>query len=82
MSNFYVSTSGDDSNQGSKHRPFLTIRKGISSLTAGEVLHLRGGNYVESVKIKHLHGSIAQPIVIRLTRNSTRRSMVACSTAV
>jgi hypothetical protein len=65
MANFYVSTSGDDSNQGTKQRPFLTIRKGISALTAGDVLHLREGNYVESVKIKHLHGSLAKPVVIR-----------------
>lgn len=65
MANFYVSTSGDDSNQGSEDRPFRTIRKGISTLTPGDVLHLREGNYVALVKIKNLHGSQEKPIVIR-----------------
>jgi hypothetical protein len=65
MANFFVSTSGDDSNDGSKNSPFLTIAKGISVLTPGDELNLREGNYVELVKIKGLHGSQANPIVIR-----------------
>ena len=66
MTDFFVSTSGDDTNPGtSKEKPFRTIAHAISKLKAGDVLNLRGGSYVETLKIKGLHGSPNKAIVIR-----------------
>jgi uncharacterized protein DUF1565 len=66
MRSYFVSTSGDDQNPGtSEEQPFRTIRHAISKLEAGDVLNLRGGNYVETLKINNLHGSPERPIVIR-----------------
>ena len=57
--------AGSDANPGTFAKPFRTIATGISVLKAGDVLNLREGNYVESLKIKGIHGSETLPIVIR-----------------
>jgi len=46
---YYVATSGNDSNAGSITQPFRTIRKGISVLSAGDTLRVRGGTYTERI---------------------------------
>ena len=45
----YVSTIGDNSNPGTKESPFRTIKRGIRSLTTGDTLYVRSGEYLESV---------------------------------
>jgi hypothetical protein len=42
---FYVSTTGDDSNRGNKTSPFRTIQKGLSVLDSNDVLNILSGNY-------------------------------------
>lgn len=47
---FYVSTLGSDGNVGTDvNHPFRTIGKGISVLTAGKRLEIRGGTYQERI---------------------------------
>jgi len=46
---FYVSPSGDDSNPGSKHRPWLTIQKAANTLTAGDTAYIMSGTYSEHI---------------------------------
>lgn len=41
----YVSPLGKDSSEGSKSFPFLTIQRGLDSLTAGDSLLVREGGY-------------------------------------
>lgn len=43
--NFYVSQSGNDSNDGSINSPWQTIQFGLGKLTAGDTLSIRSGLY-------------------------------------
>ena len=65
MAHVFVTLTGSDTNPGTLAKPFRTIAKGISVLTAGDVLSLRDGNYVESVEVKGKHGSETHPIIIQ-----------------
>jgi hypothetical protein len=59
MSNYFVSISGSDTNSGkTPAKPFRTIAKGIRVLASGDVLNLRGGNYVESVVVNNKRGIV------------------------
>jgi len=60
-----VSLTGSDAAPGTLARPFRTIARGISVVQAGDVLSLRGGVYVESVRIAGKHGTAWRPIIIR-----------------
>ncbi len=42
---FYVSTAGNDENNGDLNSPWNTWQKGFSSLKAGDTLYIRGGTY-------------------------------------
>jgi parallel beta-helix repeat protein len=44
-----VATTGSDSNPGTRNRPFQTIAKGLSVLSAGSTLYLKAGTYVERI---------------------------------
>jgi hypothetical protein len=56
---------GNDQNDGSKSKPWKTLRHAVSSLKAGDTLYLRGGTYYESVAIS-LEGTPGKPVTIRL----------------
>jgi len=60
---YYVSTSGNDSNPGTLALPFRTIQKGVSVLTPGDTLFVRGGTYLETISIG-VSGSSTAPITI------------------
>ncbi|MDQ3762577.1 MAG: DUF1565 domain-containing protein [Actinomycetota bacterium] len=62
---FFVSTSGNDTNPGTLERPFATIAKGVAGLGSGDILNLRDGIYIEPVNIAGKHGRADDPIVIR-----------------
>jgi hypothetical protein len=46
---YYTATTGSDSNPGTLGQPFRTVAKGISVLSAGDTLYLRGGTYAEAI---------------------------------
>ena len=48
---YYVSTSGNDSAQGSLTSPFQTISKAASMMVAGDIAYIRGGVYREQVNL-------------------------------
>ena len=48
-STYYVSISGDDSNPGTQASSFRTINRGIRILSAGDILYVKNGEYLESV---------------------------------
>jgi hypothetical protein len=70
---YFVSPAGDDQNPGTEAKPFCTIARGLqgatsapaSTLQAGDVLTLRGGTYLEAVKVRGLAGTPGQEITIR-----------------
>ncbi len=45
---YYVATTGNDSNPGTLAEPFRTVVKGHSVLEPGDTLYIRGGNYNET----------------------------------
>lgn len=53
---WYVATSGSDSNDGSQSKPFRTISRALSAVHPGERINVMGGSYAEHVGIM---GSVA-----------------------
>ena len=51
-SSFYVSTTGNDSNPGTKTAPWRTIQHAADTVRAGSTVNVRGGVYEELVFIK------------------------------
>jgi hypothetical protein len=45
---YYVATTGSDSNPGTKDSPFATLTKGVSSAGAGDTVYIGGGTYYPS----------------------------------
>ncbi len=48
---FYVSTSGDDSNRGTREAPWRTIQHAADAALPGSTILVRGGTYAERVTI-------------------------------
>jgi hypothetical protein len=48
---FYVASDGHDGGRGTKQEPWRTIRRGIGSLSPGDILFLRAGTYRERIII-------------------------------
>ncbi|MGA2408744.1 MAG: DUF1565 domain-containing protein, partial [Bacteroidales bacterium] len=42
---YYVATTGNDNNSGTISSPWLTWQKGFNSISAGDILYIRGGTY-------------------------------------
>ena len=61
----YVATDGDDSHPGTRERPFKTVAKGFSAVTAGQTLFIREGQYHEGhLRLVH-DGRQDAPVVFR-----------------
>lgn len=61
--NYYVATSGNDSNSGTLSSPFKTLTKAIDVASAGDYIYLRGGSY-----------SVTSTIII--TKNGTSSAKI------
>lgn len=62
---YYVATTGSDSNAGSISSPFLTIAKGYAMAAAGDTVYVRGGTYSPSTKLLlNKNGTSGNPIRI------------------
>jgi hypothetical protein len=42
---YYVATTGSDSNAGTMASPFATLQKGVTTAVAGDTVYIRGGTY-------------------------------------
>ncbi len=77
---YYVSTSGNNSNDGSQARPWQTINKAIASFTSGSggaVVHVAAGNY------SNTSGSNCFGVAVCFTRGGASQSarlVVQCDT--
>lgn len=62
---YYVAIDGDDTNPGSRERPFRTISQSLTVVKAGETVAIRGGTYREG-QLQFTHnGQEESPIVVR-----------------
>src|SRR5262245_8104973 len=61
---FVDGAKGDDAGDGTKGKPWKTIRHAAAKLKPGETLYLRGGVYHEALTLT-LQGKPGQPITIR-----------------
>lgn len=68
--NYYVAPNGSDSNPGTISQPWKTWQKGFSSISAGDVLYIRGGTYTgmygegHGVNISGRSGTSSNPITV------------------
>ncbi len=68
--NYYVATNGNDNNPGTITQPWLTWQKGFSTVSAGDILYIRGGNYTgmygtgHGVRISGRDGSSSAKITV------------------
>lgn len=60
---YYVAPHGDNSNPGSQQAPFRTIQHAVNQAKPGETIYVRGGKYVETVRITQ-SGTADQPITL------------------
>ena len=65
MPEYYVSTSGDDTKNGSILEPWKTFSYAISRLVAGDTLFIRGGTYNQQFLMTNKNGTVANPITIQ-----------------
>lgn len=67
---YYVAINGNDSNPGTISQPWLTWQKGFNTVSAGDILYIRGGNYTgmygsgHGVYISGRDGSITKKITV------------------
>ena len=61
---YYVSTTGDDANGGTRKAPFRTLRRAAAIVGPGDVVNVRGGIYRENVRIT-ARGRASRPIIFR-----------------
>ncbi|WP_188455493.1 right-handed parallel beta-helix repeat-containing protein [Virgibacillus oceani] len=60
----YVATNGNDQNNGTKEKPFRTLKKAASEAIAGSTIFIRKGTYNEKLVIKH-SGTKSKPIAFK-----------------
>lgn len=75
MTDYYVSTNGANSNSGSLDNPFADLRVFESDieLSAGDTIHIRGGEYgySSSVDLSELTGTDISPITFQAYKNES-----------
>ena len=63
--NYYVSTTGSDSNDGSLSSPWLTIQHAVSGVGAGDTINVMGGVYNELVNFTNSGSAAAGYIALQ-----------------
>ena len=64
----YVAIDGNDEDEGSKSKPFRTLKKAASAAKAGMTVHIREGVYDEPLVVKH-SGTKSNKVVFKPYKN-------------
>jgi hypothetical protein len=73
IADYYVATTGLDSNPGTFSQPFKSWNKAFTTVTSGQLVYIRGGNYsstdgwystLRAVRVSNKHGASGTPIRI------------------
>jgi|GEM_PF-6408518 len=68
--NYYVSTTGSDSNGGTQSAPFKTFTKAVSVLSVGDTLYISAGTYTTPLIINK-SGTAGSPIKVKSQGNGS-----------
>ncbi len=68
QTNYYVATTGNNSNNGSIGTPWQTIQYGVSQLNNGDTLNIMSGTYIGKIDLT-ISGTSGQEITIRNYNN-------------
>ena len=68
QTNYYVATTGINTNNGSVGTPWQTVQYGVSQLNAGDTLNIMAGTYLGKIDIS-ISGASGQEITIRSYNN-------------
>ena len=71
---YYVATTGSDSAAGSITAPFRTIGHGVSALSSGDRLYIRGGTYHEQISVSGANQVVGDTNRCRLRSSHCHRS--------
>lgn len=69
QTNYYVSPTGSDTNNGSADNPWKTIQYGVDHISAGDTLNIMNGNYQGKIDLNN-SGSSGSLITIRAVANA------------
>ncbi len=60
---YYVATTGSDSADGSETTPWLTVKKAVDTMVAGDTTYVRAGTYTETNEVRFARsGTQSSPI--------------------
>ena len=63
---YYVATSGSDTNEGSENNPLRSIKKAILSATGGDIIYVKAGTFHEgNIEIRNKLTSMQNYLVIK-----------------
>lgn len=63
---YYVATTGNNANDGSETTPWLTVKKAVDTMVAGDTTYVRGGTYTETAEVRFTRsGTAGAPITLR-----------------
>ncbi|MGD6804429.1 right-handed parallel beta-helix repeat-containing protein [Rossellomorea aquimaris] len=65
----YVAKSGNDQNDGTKSKPFRTLKKAASEARAGTIVYIKEGTYKERLIVRH-SGTKSKPITFKAYNQS------------
>ena len=68
QTNYFVETTGNDSNNGTEATPWQTIQHGVNQLNPGDILHIKAGTYFEKIDVD-VSGTASAKITIRNYQN-------------
>jgi hypothetical protein len=61
---FYVATTGSDTNSGTLAAPFATIQHAVDRMSAGDTCYIRGGTYHEEIDLSGVAGISNAPVTL------------------
>lgn len=61
---YFVATTGSDTDPGALAEPFVTIQHAVSVMVPGDTCYLRGGTYREKVDLSGVAGARGNPITL------------------
>jgi hypothetical protein len=78
---YWVSNAGSDSGNGDVSQPFQTITKAVNAASAGDIIYVQPGTYVEHV-IMNKSGSADAPIILSAAPGNLGKVKVMLSPAI